>query len=414
METKTPCFLPANILLPSEKAMSEVWPIVACDQYVSQPEYWQYVSTIVGNMPSSLRLILPETYLEECEKQIPAIKETMRTYLKNHILTEQVNQGFVLVERVTESGTRIGLVGNIDLEAYSIEINSQSPIRATEGVVPSRIPPRVEIRQQASIEVPHVMLLINDIKNQLIEPIYAKKEYLKCLYNLKLMEKGGILRGYAVEKYDAQKICHMISALQKESNGLFLAVGDGNHSLAAAKIHWDKLKTILSKAELHQHPARYALVELVNLHCPAIKFEPIHRVVFHVNVEHIISAFKEYLKVRKMAMIPGSTLRIVRSDIEVNISIAGLNGLLPVEILQDFLNYYETENPNISIDYVHGKGEAICLAKKPLCCGFLLNSIDKTALFPAIEEGGVLPRKTFSMGNANEKRYYMECRKIVV
>lgn len=408
-----PCFLPANILLPSYEAMSDAWPVVACDQYVSQPEYWEEVNDLVGNKPSSLRVILPEAYLSERSERIPPMREAMENYLSNSVLTEQVKQGFVLVERITEAGIRIGLVGMVDLESYGIEADSKLPIRATEGIVPSRVPPRVDVRRQAPLEIPHVMLLIDDAKGRLIESVYAQKKSLRQLYDVTLMKNGGTLRGYAVEGETAKSVCHALMDMQNQTNGLFLAVGDGNHSLAAAKTYWEERKETLSAEEAMHHPARYALAEIVNLHCPALKFEPIHRVVFHMNAQKVLMAFEEYVTLRGMALLPGTDFYVVGKDLETGFSISGLNNHLIVEIVQDFLNYCEEKNPEISVDYIHGEKDALSLARKPECCGFLLKGIDKKDLFPAIEAGGVLPRKTFSMGEANEKRYYMECRKIV-
>ena len=407
-----PCFLSANILLPSYGAMSDAWPVVACDQYVSQPEYWEEVNDLVGDKPSSLRVILPEAYLSERSERIPPMREAMENYLSSSILTEQVKQGFVLVERTTEAGVRIGLVGMVDLESYGIEADSKLPIRATEGIVPSRVPPRVDVRRQAPLEIPHIMLLIDDAKGRLIETVYAQRGHLRQLYDTALMKNGGHLRGYAVEGDAAETVCRTLMDMQNQSKGLFLAVGDGNHSLAAAKTYWEERKETLSAEEAMHHPARYALAEIVNLHCPALKFEPIHRVVFHMNAQKVLMAFEEYATSRGMALLPGADFYVVGKELETGFSISGLNGRLIVEIVQDFLSSYEEKNPQIAVDYIHGEKDALSLARKPECCGFLLKSIDKRDLFPAIEAGGVLPRKTFSMGEASEKRYYMECRKI--
>jgi hypothetical protein len=321
-------------------------------------------------------------------------------------LTERVHDGYVLVERTTQSGARIGLVGMVDLDCYDYTPESKAVIRATEGTVIERIPPRVKIREGAELESPHIMLLLDDKERELIEPLYAIRGQLEKLYDLELMLGGGHLRGYAVTGELARKVDSIIQKQQGE-NELYLAVGDGNHSLATAKTCWEKLKPTLSEAERESHPARYALAELVNLHCPALNFEPIHRVLFNVNFKELCLEFMSYAKCAE-----GDDIVFIQGDERIGVKLTDSGDRLPVDVLQQFLDKYLKAHPETEIDYVHGTAAVEELSKQESNCGIALKAMDKNDLFPAIVAGGVLPRKTFSMGEAEEKRYYMECRKI--
>lgn len=401
------CFGPADILLPRNGETASLWPVVACDQFTSQRDYWEKAAALVGEKPSALHIVFPEVYLEDGFDRIESIQQHIAAYLREGILTEQVHQGYVLVERLTQSGARIGLVGMVDLDCYDYTPESKALIRATEGTVTSRIPPRVRIREGAQVESPHVMLLCDDRQQELIEPLYAMREQLPQLYDLELMLGGGHLRGYAVTGALAEKVTGIIKQQQSRSD-LYLAVGDGNHSLATAKTCWERLKPKLSPAQRENHPARYALAELVNLHCPALNFEPIHRVLFHVDGEELLSAFT--------AAVPcteGEDVVFLHDGRRRGLKLTSRGDRLPVDVLQEFLDRYLTEHPQTGIDYVHGTAALEELSARPGNCGVALQAMDKNALFPAIIAGGVLPRKTFSMGEAEEKRYYMECRKIV-
>lgn len=406
------CFKSTNILLPKKDTNMYQWSVVACDQYTSQLDYWKEVENIVEDAPSTLNLIFPEVYLGKDENRIQNVHDNMKQYVENHILEETIQDGFVLVERETKSGIRLGLVGVIDLEAYDFTPGS-SLIRATEGTIQSRIPPRLKIREGANIEIPHVMVLIDDPKKQLIEPLYQQKELLPILYDTDLMLNGGHIKGYAVVNQKADEVNQLLYDLQQQCNGLFLAVGDGNHSLATAKVYWENIKKELPINQQQDHPARYAMVELVNLHSSALIFEPIHRVLFNINVQEFINQFKDYLVSNDIQFNDGDDIIIIDKDKELGLSLSQTNGRLPIDILQHFIDEYLEAHQEITIDYVHGDEALETLGRKIGNCGIRLGAIDKNTLFPAIAAGGVLPRKTFSMGEAYEKRYYIESRKIV-
>ena len=411
------CFKSGEIWLPNKDIEADKWSVVACDQYTSQPEYWHTVENIVVDKPSTLNIIYPEVYLGEGDKRIAKIQEYMKKYISENILQPRIKDGFVLVERTTSSGKRLGLVGILDLESYDFKIGTKALVRATEGTIQSRIPPRVHIREGAILESPHIMLLIDDAKRELIEPLYERKQEFELLYDIELMMNGGTLKGYAICGENAQKLNDLIAQMQEDriqnNDGFFLAVGDGNHSLATAKTCWNNIKSTLSVEEQENHPSRYALVELVNLHSDALIFEPIHRVIFNVNSKDMIDKFKKYIKENGMDYNNGNDITFVHSGEEFAMGLTGTNGRLPLDVLQKFLDIYIENNKDVKIDYVHGDSAIKSLANNTNNCGIKLGSIDKNTLFPAIAAGGVLPRKTFSMGEAYEKRYYMECRKIV-
>lgn len=403
------CFLPADILLPDAAADFEKWAVVACDQFTSQPEYWRKAAEIVGDAPSTLNLVYPEAYLAEGDARIAAIRQAMEDYMRRGVLQTRVKDGFVLVRRVTESGERLRLVGRLDLEQYDFTPGTSAPVRATEGTILSRIPPRVRIRQGASIESPHAMMLIDDAAMRLIEPL-ADRELPK-LYDTELMLGGGHIAGYAVEGELAARTAEQIARMQAESGGFFLAVGDGNHSLATAKACWEAIKPTLSDEARVDHPARFALCELVNLHSPALIFRPVHRVVFGAEIDALQSGFERYLRAHGMTMADGGEVTLVQGGARRGFAIQGRGDRLPVDVLQKYLDQACGERSGWSLDYVHGDADAAGLAQSGATAA-LLGAMDKRALFPAIAAGGVLPRKTFSMGEATEKRYYMECRRI--
>ncbi len=405
------CFRSADILLPNKNVDQHKWAVVACDQYTSQQDYWHEVEDIVGNEPSTLHIIYPEVYLGKDDDRITRIQDKMISYINNGILEESIKDGFVLVERKTETGTRLGLVGVIDLEAYDFTPGTAAPIRATEGTIASRIPPRLRIRENALLECSHVMVLIDDKKQQLIEPLFKQKETLECIYDMDLMGHGGHLKGYSIINDKAQEVNDKLVEMEKESGGFFLAVGDGNHSLATAKTHWNNVKAKLSEEEKQKHPGRYALVELVNLHSPALFFEPIHRVLFNVDMNDICQGFIDALNKQNIPYSEGNDIIFIDGQNERHLQLCNEDGRIPLDILQNYLDKYLESHKESSIDYVHGEDAVRALASQNNT-GILLGSIDKDTLFPAIAAGGVLPRKTFSMGEAYEKRYYVECRKI--
>lgn len=406
------CFKSTDILLPKKDVCMNTWSVVACDQYTSEEEYWKEVESLVKDQPSTLNIIYPEVYLGKDDNRIQRIQKEMISYVDNNILEKRIKDGFVLVERTLDVGTRLGLVGIIDLEAYDFTPGTSAPIRATEGTIQSRIPPRLRIREGALLECPHVMVLIDDPKMQLIEPLYENKNKFECLYDTPLMMNGGHLKGYAITYEFAKAVNAKLSLMQEESNGFFLAVGDGNHSLATAKACWQKTKEKLTDEEKENHPARFAMVELVNLHSLALIFEPIHRVLFDIDFDDLFHSFLEQLKQDHIEYTTGDDIVFIDTDNEKHLKLLNKDGRLPVDILQKFLDQYLQTHQNSIIDYVHGQDAVKKLSKQNGNCGILLGAIDKNTLFPAIAAGGVLPRKTFSMGEAYEKRYYVECRQI--
>ena len=580
---KFPGLKPDDIYLPAEGIDLRRWAVVACDQYTSQPEYWRRVEAYVGAHPSTLHIVQPEIDLERAGARIPAIHRAMREYLSNGTLVRAVRNGFTLTERTTASGARLGLVAAVDLEEYDFTPGSGAMVRATEGTIRERIPPRLRIREGAPLECPHVMLLLDDPARTVIEPLHARLRETAPLCDFELMENGGRLRVWGVEGNALAPVSDALSALWERSDGFLYAVGDGNHSLATAKARWDALKPALSPGEAQTHPARYALAEIVNLHSPALAFEPIHRVLFGADMEDLVSAYRAHLASRGMKLTaveplssrasgtkpvepcssrasgtkpaepssscacgtkpaepssfpasgtkpaepssscacgmkpaepssscasgmkpvepssscvcgakpaepsssracgtkpaepssfpasgmkpaepssscacgmkpaessssrasgtkpvdpsssracevesaePSSSacgitptdeaeLTFVSGNARASYRVGNPENPLPVAVLQPFLDEYLRSHPAARIDYVHGAAAVESLCQTPHTTGILLPAIDKSALFPAVRQGGALPRKTFSMGEPDEKRYYMECRKIL-
>ena len=400
----------AEILLPREGVDLEKWAVVACDQFTAQPEYWQKAEAIAAGAPSALRLVLPEVWLGEGDARIPAIRRAMADYLDSGTLVPAVKDGFVLVERATTAGIRPGLIAALDLDQYDFGVGSRSLIRATEGTVLERVPPRARIRAGAPVELPHVMMLIDDPGDTVIGPLMARREALRPLYDFDLMLGGGHLRGWAVEGSDARGVFGAIDALNARADGLLYAVGDGNHSLAAAKQCWLDLQKTLTPQERENHPARYALVELVNLACPALRFEPIHRALFGVDPAALMAEYRAYLAG-------------VGADAGEGDDLAAFDGAgrewhfrsdeHPLRRLQAFLDGWLARHPGASIDYIHGEAALRALVNRPDALGLMPRAFDKAELFGYIRRYGVLPRKTFSMGEATDKRYYMEARRIL-
>lgn len=398
---KNTYFLPANILLP--KKDFEKWSVVACDQYTSEPEYWKAVENTVGDTPSALNIILPEVYLKpDNTERINKINQNMAEYIENGVF-EEINNTFVYLEReVTGGKIRKGIVGLIDLNDYSYQKGSKALIRATEATVLERIPPRVAIRKDAKLEMPHVMLLIDDPNCSVVEPLENKTSFFTKLYDFDLMQNSGHIKGYSVDENTALEIQNALSALVEGSDDkLLFAVGDGNHSLATAKECYN-----LKKDE----NSRYALVEVVNIHDVSLEFEPIYRVVFGVNPKELISDFVNSLggeyfgdDAQKFTCVYGEETK------EISVK---PNGKLSVATLQIFLDEYLKENKNATIDYIHGEDVVYSLSKNENTLGFIFEGMQKNELFDAIKQDGSLPRKTFSMGHAADKRFYIEARKI--
>ena len=407
------CFSAANILLPNFDHISgEKWAVVACDQFTSQPEYWENARYLIGDEPSTLDLILPEAFLDHQSELLPLISQHMENYNKQ-FLKEYINT-YIYVERVQSDGkVRRGLVGAVDLECYDWHADSNTPVRATEGTVPERIPPRVNIRRCASIELPHIMLLIDDINKQVIESLSEKKDTLKLAYDFPLMLGGGHVKGWFVDGNDAAQIDEKLECLFEAQGAMHIAVGDGNHSLATAKTIYEQLKSELGEEQAKTHPARYALAELVNIHDDALEFEPIYRIVANVDVERLISEFKKYVGAlhgeaaqQKIDILVGDHKETVVVDCPEN--------RLAVGTLQKFLDQYIKSDILCEVDYIHGEHNVEVLAQKPNSVGFLFEGMAKSELFPSVISDGSLPRKTFSMGHAEDKRYYIEARKIIL
>jgi uncharacterized protein (DUF1015 family) len=414
---------PADILLPESGIDISAWAVVACDQYTSQAEYWREAEGLVQNKPSALRITLPEIYLAQSGERVPAIHKTMADYLAAGILQEKVKAGFMLTERTTESGSRLGLVAAADLESYDFDAGSRSMIRATEGTILSRIPPRLTIRKDAPLESTHVMLLMDDIQRTVIEPLYVRRGELKLLYDFPLMLGGGHLRGWAVtESALLRGVYDALVTLKKnlpQDNPLLMAVGDGNHSLATAKAHWLQVKQKLFPEEAAKHPARYALIEVENIHDEALQFHPIHRVVFHADGDALIKEWAAYCRERNMSLADtmaeqnDQTIVVLYGTMERTIVIKNPEASLAVGTLQKFLDDYLKRSSEAEIDYIHGEETVRNLCRQKDTVGFLVPGLQKSSLLPAVRKDGALPRKTFSMGEAHEMRYYMECRRII-
>lgn len=415
-------FQAADILLPEKTIDMEKWSVIACDQFTSEPEYWEKVKANVAEHPSTLDMILPEVYLghDDHEKQLKTIESSMNKYLHEQVFAEY-KDAMIYVERTDSSGkVRSGIVGKIDLEQYDYRKKSTSFIRATEATVAERIPARVEIRKNAVVELPHVMLLVDDVGKHVIEPCAFEKENLPLLYDFDLMLGGGHLRGYLLGEKEQERIQKALSFLAdakcfgdkyhvKKRPVLLFAVGDGNHSLAAAKEYYEQLKAAYPDEDLSDHPARYALVEIVNLHSPALQFEAIHRIVTDVDVEDLLSKMSVALHIKKEGK--GQTFYTIYKGKKKKCVIDRPTSKLTVGSLQRFLDSYLAQNGG-KIDYIHGEDVVEGLAKEKNSIGFILPDMGKEELFPTVIHDGALPRKTFSMGHAQDKRYYTECRKI--
>ncbi|MBQ9564083.1 MAG: DUF1015 domain-containing protein [Synergistaceae bacterium] len=415
-------FQAADILIP-DVYDRELWPVVACDQFTSQPEYWDEVREKVGDAPSSYHLILPEVELPASPERVAKIHAAMEDYLSRNLFREYVN-AYVYVERTQMDGSvRRGIVGAMDLEAYDYSEGSRSPIRATEGTVVERIPPRKAVRQGAPLELPHVLMLCDDPKGDLFAPFEAAKSRLPHprgglstrLYDLDLMMDGGHVAGWLVQGEEAEAFdTRLKQYIERKSEGqtspLLFAVGDGNHSLATAKACWEELKQQGADAD---HPARYALVELENIHDPALRFEPIHRIVTGTDPMRLLKCLGAVCATGGYPIhwrcSVGNPPR--GGERKGTITLDRELGKLPVGILQRYLDDYVSRNGG-EIDYIHGHDVLRQLSAKEGAIGFELPAIAKGQFFDWIEAEGVLPRKTFSMGHAQEKRYYLEARRI--
>ena len=416
-------FYPADILLPKNNDMTK-WAVVACDQFTSEPEYWAAVEETVGNAPSALRLILPEARLkdENVDEQISAINETMQRYLDEDVFS-CLQDSLAYIERTQSDGrVRHGLIGMVDLEQYDFTPGSGALIRATEGTVLDRIPPRAKVRRNAPIELPHVMLLIDDPKRTVIEPLTADTSAMEPLYDFELMQGGGHIRAFAVSKAHQEAVANALLHLTDreeldakygaaDAAPLLFAVGDGNHSLATAKACYEEQKQGLTEEETRALPARYALVEVVNNHDDALQFEPIHRVVFDVDPQHLLAEFRKAYPNAYDGCGEGHTIGVVYAGFEGFITVPDPSMQLAVGTLQTFLDEY-IRTYGGEVDYIHGDDVTRQLGAQKGNIGFLLPAMGKEQLFKTVMADGVLPRKTFSMGHAQDKRYYVEARAI--
>lgn len=420
-------FRPADILLPQNCDYTK-WSVVACDQYTSQPEYWQEVEELVGSAPSTLRLILPESCLDgpSVETDIMEVNNTMTRYLREERFCTLPASLIYVERRLDNLRLRRGLVGMVDLEQYDYEPGAEAQVRATEGTVMARIPPRVAVRKNAPLELPHVMLLADDPEKTVLEPLSARKDQMEKVYDFDLMERGGHIAGW---RLDGESMALVAAALRKLADPaafrarygvedkpvLLFAVGDGNHSLATAKECYERQKKLFPPEQWASLPARYALVELNNLHDDSLEFEPIHRVVFGADPEELLDALAAFYPGSSRTDRPeGHRLAWVARGQEGTVSVPQPSAQLPVGTLQHFLDEYLLSHPGARVDYIHGEDVVRSLAAQPDTVGFLLPAMGKEELFPTVIHDGVLPRKTFSMGEAHDKRFYLEARRIRV
>jgi hypothetical protein len=435
-----------TLLLPRAGLDLTRWAVVACDQYTSQPGYWAEVENLVGEAPSTLRLMLPEIYLGAADEalRIAAIQDTMRRYLAERILAAQP-PGFLLVERETGRGrTRKGLIAALDLEHYDFNPGAKTLIRPTEGTILERLPPRIRVRENAPLELPHVMVLIDDREHSVIDPLFAEPQ--ECVYDVPLMLNGGRVRGWRAQhplliQWVVEQLARLADpVLFAHRYGvagepvLLYAMGDGNHSFATAKIIWENLKRAApDPVAIMQHPARHALVELVNLHDAGLEFEAIHRVAFGVNAADLLAALGDFLAAQGSALTvfdspsweaarrswletrqPDRQAVAFLAEDRCGVLVVERPRLtLPVATLQAFLDRYLQDRPGARLDYIHGDAALEQLGRQPGNVGFYLPALAKDDFFRTIIRDGALPRKTFSMGEADEKRFYLECRQIV-
>ena len=412
--------MPSDILLPDFSTVDgEKWAVVACDQYTSEPAYWNEVSEFVGDAPSALSLMLPEAFLEKADEYVPGVHAAMHRYMHKVLLTHK--NKMIYVERTQSNGrVRRGIVGMVDLEQYDFTKKSRSLIRATEGTVIERIPPRLAVRRGAPLEMPHVMLLVDDADKTVIEPIAARAASLEPAYDFDLMKGAGHVKAYFVDTLGVARANMALSRLASPEyvsehygegvDPLLFAVGDGNHSLATAKVAYEQIKEQYGERAKY-HPARYALVEVVNLHDDALHFEPIYRVMFNVDVDDVLKALQEYSfslagegaaqKTKFQSATRRGTMHFMHPTER-----------LTVGTLQAFIDGYIATHPDASVDYIHGARAVDELCREEGRVGFTFAGIEKSELFPVVMHEGALPRKAFSMGAAADKRFYIESRKI--
>ncbi|MDR3293546.1 MAG: DUF1015 domain-containing protein [Clostridiales bacterium] len=433
-----------EILLPKKGTDYSKWSAIACDQFTSEKSYWDDVAEITRGAHSTYHITFPEVFLGGDEgERIRSINAEMERYIREDFF-ERITDSFILTERTTKytDVPRYGLVLSVDLDAYDFKPFNKAYIKATEGTILERLPVRIKIRENASLELPHILLLIDDRKKSVIEPLKTDKKSLEILYDFDLMKEGGHIKGYRVT--NAEEVIQTIYALldrdtltekygSAESNFLF-AVGDGNHSLATAKACWETLKKSLSAEEQKNHPARYALVELMNLYDDALKFEPIHRVIFNadsdfleglkkVGKDGIETGFEGVKKTENGGIeadlnglkktVKSGAGKVTAFDKERSYTISvSSHSAEAIKEIQSYIDTYSKTHPNFVADYIHGEAHLKEIVKTQGGLGILMPSIQKSELFPYVVRQGVLPKKAFSMGEAEEKRYYLEAKKI--
>lgn len=413
-----------RLLLPADTVDPIRWAVIACDQFTSEPSYWQSIAQFIGDAPSCLHLILPEASLvDHTSTQICSIHAAMEAYWRAGLLN-RLPEGLMLVQRDTgREFPRRGVLLAFDLEAYEEGPGIGTPIRPTEATVVERVPARLEIRQKARFELPHILLFLDDPAHRVLEPLFSGNVAAQTCYDLELMNGGGHLTGRFMRQgteteaffsrlaaHAAPDACCARYQLEQDSPSFVFATGDGNHSMSAAKMHWEQVKCRLSPHEQKDHPARFVLAELVNLHDPSICFEAVHRLLSHVEPSDVLRFLEGYFA----ALGPARTIPISYrfGGAEGSIAVPCKPGGLPVVPVQKAIDAYLCARPKAEIDFIHSADSLRSLADAPDRLGFLLPDFDKAGLFPYIIKHGVLPRKTFSMGTAREKRYYFEGRMI--
>ncbi|MBN1892661.1 MAG: DUF1015 domain-containing protein [Clostridiales bacterium] len=420
-----------EILLPAEGTDYFRWSVIACDQFTSEPEYWSETRRIVGNAPSTLHMVLPEVYLDTLsdsaiDEKIIAINRTIDDYLHQGRF-RSLPAGFIVLDRsTTYTSSRKGLMLAIDLERYDFTPGTKQPVRATEGTVLSRIPPRVRIRENAPIELPHIMVLFDDPHHTVIEPALEALSSERPVYDTSLMQDGGHVRGYFCdEKSDVAQAIQiaLLDLFEQSDDGFLFAVGDGNHSLATAKAHWENVRETLDATEHERHPARFAMVEAVNIHDDGLDFEPIHRIAYGLSMNDFITYAKEYFKDSPFSFQPIASSDSIGSSDDIHkirvtdgaedhlMTLENPQHALAVGSLQCFLDKTAESHPEIRIDYIHGE-DSVRILCDTRSIGFILPDVSKDSFFRTISKAGVFPRKTFSMGHAQEKRYYLEAKMI--
>ncbi|MBO7178278.1 MAG: DUF1015 family protein [Clostridia bacterium] len=400
-----------KILIPNKNVNLEKWATIACDQFCARPKYWEELEEVVGKSPSTLRLTCPEIYLSkgDLDKRIDDVQQEMNKYLASGLFDEY--ESFVLVEREVENGRkRVGVMISIDLDAYNWE-RVRVPIRATEGTIVERLPVRIKIRKQAPLELPHAIILIDNPEKNIIEPIYQKKDELEKLYDFELNMGGGRIVGYKID--DSQSVIEKLNGLLDESvqiekygvdAGIQFAVGDGNHSIATAKVMWEELKKTLTEEEKENHPARFMLVEMVNLYGEGMDFKPIHRLIYNPTPDFIDGL--------KASLCGQSKLKIVTNDGESYIDCPD-KASLTISGVQSYIERYLKKNPQVEVEYVHNEDHLLDALQESNGIGIVMPDFPNSELVNFVVNVGNLPKKAFSIGEPEHKRYYLECKSII-